>query len=490
MQLLPSTTMEYKSTKTSKYILFLFLFFNYGCSKDNDDNLIELNKDLEISDFVWKGLNDFYYWQANVPNLADSMIENENTYTNFVSQNSDPESFFDLLLYSKDRFSWMVDDYVAHENSLQGIVASNGMEFGLTRQCSGCEKLVAYVKYVHPNSDAIEKNILRGDFFTIVDGSNLTISNYKDLLYNDNMTYTITLSSFSDGNFTSTGRDILLTKQENFEKNPIHISKTIESGSNKIGYLMYNQFVKNYDDELNEIFANFKDNSITDLVLDLRYNRGGTISSCIVLSSLITGQFNGKIFSKQNWNSKLNEYWNEKDPNSLIDYFATSLDSGMALNSLNLEKLYVLTTSESASASELLINSLSSYIEIIQIGDTTTGKNVGSITVYDWIDNDNNKNPNHKYAMQPIVLAIANSSGFSDYTDGLKPDYILKESISQLGVLGSPGETLFSKAMNLINGNGRSFLNHDNLIENRVDDPEMEQEQRLFLEIPGFRISK
>ena len=162
----------------------------------------------------------------------------------------------------------------------------------------------------------------------------------------------------------------------------------------------------------------------------------------------------------------------------------------MALNSLNLEKLYVLTTSESASASELLINSLSSYIEIIQIGDTTTGKNVGSITVYDWIDNDNNKNPNHKYAMQPIVLAIANSSGFSDYTDGLKPDYILKESISQLGVLGSPGETLFSKAMNLINGNGRSFLNNDNLIENRVDDPEMEQEQRLFLEIPGFRISK
>jgi len=85
-------------------------------------------------------------------------------------------------------------------------------------------------------------------------------------------------------------------------------------------------------------------------------------------------------------------------------------------------------------------------------------------------------------------LAIANSAGFSDYTDGLKPDYNLKESVSQLGVLGSPGEPLFSTTINLINGNGRLFLIQDNLIENRIVDPEMENEQRLFLEIPDFKI--
>jgi len=474
--------------KILKHTFVLILFINFGCSKDKDDNLIELSDDLEISDFIWKGLNDFYYWQADVTNLADTMIENQNTYTQFISQNSNPESFFDLLLYSADRFSWIVDDYVALENSLQGIVASNGLEFGLTRQCSGCEELVAYVKYVHPESDASVKNILRGDFFTVVNGFNLTVSNYRDLLFGDEMTYTISLSTFENGSFSPTGLDITLNKEEDFEKNPVHIFKTIESGSNKIGYLMYNQFVSNYDDELNDVFASFKSENITDLVLDLRYNRGGSISNCIVLSSLITGQYTGEVFSKQNWNAKLNMYWNEKDPESLIDYFVGSLSNGMALNSLNMERLYVLTTSESASASELLINGLASHIEVIQIGDTTTGKNVGSITIYDYIDNDNNKNPNHKYAMQPIVLAIANSAGFSDYTDGLKPDYNLKESVSQLGVLGSPGEPLFSTTINLINGNGRLFLIQDNLIENRIVDPEMENEQRLFLEIPDFKI--
>ncbi len=480
--------MEYKLTRLSKHLLLLLLLFNFSCSKDNDDNLVELSNELEISDFVWKGLNDFYYWQADVPNLGDNIIENQKTYTDFISKNSDPDSFFDILLFSKDRFSWIVDDYVTHENSLQGIVASNGMEFGLTRQCDGCEKLVAYVKYVHPNSDAYSKNILRGDFFTIVNGSNLTISNYRNLLYGDKLSYTITLSSFSNGNFSPTGRDISLTKKENFEKNPVHIFKTIDSGSHKIGYLMYNQFVKNFDSELNTVFSEFKTNGITDLVLDLRYNRGGSISSCIVLSSLITGQFNGQVFSKQNWNSKLNKYWNDKDPDSLVDYFIPALDNGMALNSLNLQRLYVLTTNESASASELLINSLKSYIEVIQIGDTTTGKNVGSITIYDWIDNDNNKNPNHKYAMQPIVLAIENSAGFSDYTDGLKPDHGIKESITKLGILGSPGETLFSKALSLINGNSRLFLIQDDFIEYRIIDPELIEEHGLFLDNFDLRL--
>lgn len=484
-----------------KHILILILFISYGCSKDKDDNLIELSDNLEISDFIWKGLNEFYYWQSDVPNLADTMIENQNTYTQFISQNSNPDSFFDLLLYSADRFSWIVDDYVALENSLQGIVASNGLEFGLTRQCSGCDDLVAYVKYVHPESDASLKNIFRGDLFTIVNGFNLTISNYRDLLFSDEaMTYTITLTNYESGSFIPNGQNITLTKEENFEKNPVHVSKTIQAGSitgavtdtYKIGYLMYNQFVSSYENELNDVFADFKAENVTDLVLDLRYNRGGSINNCIVLSSLITGQFTGEVFSKQNWNSKLNMYWEEKKED-LNDYFVGSLSSGMALNSLNVQKLYVLTSSESASASELLINSLASYIDVIQIGDTTTGKNVGSITIYDYIDNDGNKNTNHKYAMQPIVLAIANSEDFSDYTEGLKPNYEFKESVSQLGALGSPDEPLFSKAIEIINGidfAARTPFSQDNLIENRVIDPEMEREQRLIIEIPGFGIVK
>ena len=131
------------------------------------------------------------------------------------------------------------------------------------------------------------------------------------------------------------------------------------------------------------------------------------------------------------------------------------MDSEESINSLSFDRVYVLTTNESASASELLINSLSSYIDVIHIGEQTTGKNVGSITVYDYIDNDGTKNPDHKYAMQPIVLKIANKDGFADYADGLEPDTNINEDIQNLGTLGEINEPLLASAINLISGSAK-----------------------------------
>ncbi len=163
--------------------------------------------------------------------------------------------------------------------------------------------------------------------------------------------------------------------------------------------------------------------SISNFVLwrfiEMRCYGGGSVATCTAIASMITGQFKGKTFVKQNWNSKLTKYWNEKNPESLINKFSDKYDGSEQINSLNLEKVYIITTSESASSSELLINGLKPYIDVIQIGEITSGKNVGSITVYDYIDNDGTKNPDHTYAMQPIVLKIANSAGFADYDSGL-----------------------------------------------------------------------
>ena len=214
---------------------------------------------------------------------------------------------------------------------------------------------------------------------------------------------------------------------------------------------MYNQFVLNKSSDLNQIFSEFKSEGINDLVLDLRYNGGGSVRNCVELASMITGQFTSEIFAKEEWNSKLNTYFKENfGSESQIDRFVSDLSDGEAINALGLNRLYVLTTSESASASELLINGLSPFIEVIQIGERTVGKNVGSITLYDYIDNDRTRNPDHRYAMQPIVLKIANSEGFADYSYGLEPTSEIEEDISNLGVLGDVDENLLSTALGLI----------------------------------------
>ncbi|MBA2747136.1 MAG: peptidase S41, partial [Flavisolibacter sp.] len=96
------------------------------------------------------------------------------------------------------------------------------------------------------------------------------------------------------------------------------------------------------------------------------------------------------------------------------------------------------------------------YINVIQIGDNTTGKNVGSITLYDSPDfTKEGSDPSHKYAMQPIVLKVVNKVGFGDYLNGLPPDTVQLENLANLGILGSETEPLLATAISQITGSGR-----------------------------------
>jgi C-terminal processing protease CtpA/Prc len=171
---------------------------------------------------------------------------------------------------------------------------------------------------------------------------------------------------------------------------------------------------------------------------------------------MITGQFTGKVFAKQQWNPKINDYFEKNDPDGLSNFFTDKIGSS-PINSVNMTKVYILTTKSSASASELVINGLKPHINVVQIGDATTGKNVGSVTLYDSPDfTEKNKNPKHKYAMQPIVLKIVNSAGFGDYFNGLTPTHELKETISTFGILGNENEPLLKLAIAKITGTGKS----------------------------------
>jgi len=484
------------------HLIFIFIFLsNLGCKKeeviegnedelieetsslDTDDTAISLEGDLQISDFIWEGLNTYYYWQEEVEALADSKLEDEKAYAEFISQNADPELFFDSLLHPEDRFSWIEEDYVELENSLQGIYASNGVEFGLAYACQDCNEIVGYVQYILEDSDASNKNIKRGDYFTGVNGITLTVGNYRNLLFGDELSYTLNMADSIDGNLVLNGINVELTKEENFETNPIQISKTIDTNAGKIGYLMYNQFVADKSPQLNEVFGNFKSEGIIDLVVDLRYNGGGSVANCIELASMITGQFNGEIFAKEKWNSKLTTYFEERyGAERLIERFVDVLSDGESINSLSLNRVFILTTSSSASASELLINSLSAYIDVVHIGEKTVGKNVGSITVYDYIDNDGNKNPDHTYAMQPIVLKIANKDDFAEYTDGLEPNTAIDEEIKNLGILGDPSEPLLATAISILSGTGKVTPYRSSSKNLRIGNPIVLKRQGMHLD--------
>src|SRR5690606_36493057 len=100
-----------------------------------------------------------------------------------------------------------------------------------------------------------------------------------------------------------------------------------------------------------------------------------------------------------------------------------------------------------ASASEMVINCLKPYIDVIQIGETTIGKNVGSVTLYDSPNFGRaNRNGSHRYAMQPLVLRIANADGQGEYTTGINPTVEIDEDYGNMGVLGDPDEAYFAAA--------------------------------------------
>ncbi len=437
-----------------KFTLFLFIsfFFLQSC-EDMDD--VAAPKNLKINDFVWKGLNQYYLWQADVPNLSDNKFANQGALNTFLSNYDTPESLFNALKVDKstDRFSWIVSDYLTLEQQLQGTSKNDGVDFELRyKDKATSDQIFGWVRYIIPNSDASTKNIKRGTIFYAVNGQQLDDVNYKTLLATDS--YTLNLADYNSGAITPNGKSVTLTKNT-LDENPILVKTVITSGGKKIGYLMYNGFYANYDTDLNNAFGYFKSQEITELVLDLRYNGGGSVQTATRLASMITGQFTGTVFAKQQWNAKIEAYFSNSNPESLLNFFTNKM--GVTdINSLKLPKVYILTSKSSASASELVINGLKPHINVVQIGDVTVGKNVGSITLYDSPTfGKTDRNPSHRYAMQPIVIKIVNSAGFGDYQTGLIPNYPLKENIGNLDILGSPTEPLLSTAIGKITGSAK-----------------------------------
>ena len=445
-------------------------------------------KYFRIHEFIWTALNDYYLWQEEVPSLADEIKPiGSARYRELIKPYPEPESFFESLKYEQDKYSLIRSNYEDIENSIKGIDANNGLKFILSRYGSG-ENILGVVTHILAESDAAAKDIRRGDIFTSVDGQNLNLNNYRELLFGDNLNYTLNMADLNNNLLSPNGKNVSLTKTENFQSNPIQISKIINTGASKIGYLMYNQFAEGFDDDLNNVFSSFKAEQINDLILDLRYNGGGLVRSALNLAGMITGQFNGEVFAKYLWNKKLMNYFNtdlERFSSQLEINFSESLADGTPINSLNLSRVYIITSGRSASSSELVINGLSPYINVIQVGDNTYGKNVGGpAALYDYIDNDGTKHPNHTYAIYCMTFYSANSNDFYDYADGLAPqeELKLKEDLANMGTLGENSDPLLALTIQHINQeSSRHRINQPVFpMEEIIEDPQFIRDHSIM----------
>ena len=268
-----------------KFVLLLFITStSFSCFEDTDDNPIS---SIDIKDFVWKGLNFAYLYKDDVDDLANDRFGSDGDYQNYLNASENPESLFENLIFkpdSVDRFSWITDDYIALEQQFSGISKTSGAEFNFYYIPGSSSEVLGIVRLIHPNSNASQTVLERGQIFTSIDGQSMTESNLGALLSND--TYSIGLATYEDNGTTittddqiiSTDETVMLTKTV-YNENPIFKNQLITLQDKTIGYLMYNGFVSDYDSQLNDVFGAFKAQNVQYLILDLRYNPGGSVNT-------------------------------------------------------------------------------------------------------------------------------------------------------------------------------------------------------------------
>jgi len=420
--------------------VFSFLFLALLGCKEEEETLPKVkeepNPNIAINNWILKVMKEVYLW---LPEMRSP-----------IANTADPAAYFEALLNRPtDRFSAIYPDYKALMNSLSGISLEAGYEFTLYRESASNNNVIAEITYIKKNSPAAVAGMQRGDYISRINGTQLTLDNYKVQLGLIDKPHTlITLRVNSTSGILEPRSEISLVPVQ-LAENPNFLDSIYTINGEKIGYVVYHFFAPGpgsnstaYDQEMDAIFAEFKTKGIQHLILDFRYNGGGYVSSAVNLASLIgPGVTSTNIFSKTKYNSYLMQFDNLKNVQTPFKTKAENLGKILKNN-----RVYILTSTRTASASELIINGLKPYMDVFLIGDKTTGKNVGSVP---FEDEENPKNP---YGILPIVSRSFNSLDQSEYTNGFLPNIEAKESTERLKPLGDVKELLLRKAIEQITG--------------------------------------
>lgn len=413
-----------------------------GCSKnDTPDKPLAPELTQKVNDFIQMAMTEWYFWYEDMPNI-DPKFE------------LDSKEYFYKLLSEEDtekQWSFITDDVEALLASMQGDERSFGWSFAFGK-FDGIEEYFAIIEYVIPNSPADDAGLSRGDILMEINGAPITNDNFRELYGGDANKFTLgkrlesgEIGSGDEKNINAIDLSI----------NPVLLSKIIEHEGNKIGYMVYNQFTPAYNSSIDNAFQNFSDNNISHLILDLRYNPGGLIQaaehlcSCIAPIEVVN---ENAVLVKLKWNDKKQIGFEDGQiMHNLERYFDKTVPV-----KLNLDKVYVLTGTGTASASELTITGLDPYLSegVTKVGETTSGKYTFSITRQpsDFYSSSAYYEDFKNWALQPITGRYANSLSVTEFRDGFMPDIEVLDDLANPLPLGDINEPLLKTAIEDISG--------------------------------------
>ncbi len=406
-------------------------------SKDTISITVISDTTIEANRFVYEVMSTYYYWYDEMPLL------------NYRTQ-PDTEEYFEALLSSKDRFSYISNDAEETYDELAGEYTEIGWYYTLSLLESGSSDVVAIITYVYDDTPAKRAGVKRGDVIYQIDGVTMNLSNYVSLMSQTSGTYTAW--RVVDDELTTIEYD--LAAAEVTENSVAEMNIFTLSDGRKIAYLLYNSYSETFNDDLIAAFQTFQSEGVSGLILDLRYNTGGDTNALQALCSMIAPA------SAVSAESELLYYEFNSYLSRLPGYSDTGLnfDSSVEVN-LDLSSLIVLTGAYTYSASEATIWSLEPYMDVTLIGDTTGGKNSMMYVMTPEDFTYTNGQPYfdssiNNWLLAPIVAIYKNSNDEAFDTSngyGLIPDYYFNEYKGTLSTglkqLGDEEETLTAAAI-------------------------------------------
>jgi C-terminal processing protease CtpA/Prc len=387
---------------------FVFAFLFTACSDDNNELPRTNPSDKNTYEVLDEIMQEWYLWNDDLPSISSGSYNNPNDY-------------FEDLLVDKDRWSYIANLDVLKAFFENGTYTGYGLAFKFDQNDD------LRVKLIYNDSPLFDDGVKRGwqlisiNGFTIPD--NPTKNDEEKILDELDKSSSTFLFESPQG----VQKEVSASQIE-LDQNTVLKREVVEYDGKKVAYLAFDSFLDKSEDELNEAFTYFKDQNADELVLDLRYNGGGSTYISNQLASLITGNTQkGKVYYKLLHNSS------KSNENAEIAFEEQNAAFGF-------NRVFVITTSSTASASEMVINGLKPYLDdVILIGGKTHGKPVG---MYVFEEEDKN------LAIVPISFSVTNVNDEGNYFDGIAVDLQLADDLTH--DFGDINESNFHAALEYI----------------------------------------